>query len=70
MELAVVGACQRVGHRDPVAADELQMRAFWRRWQTMLNGGPAPATYGDTPPAADAQACPHDAQCTQGDDHA
>lgn len=53
-------------HRDPVASDELQMRAFWRRWQTMLDGGPAPDTYGDTPPNSQADACEHGAACNGG----
>ncbi|MES2183444.1 MAG: aromatic ring-hydroxylating dioxygenase subunit alpha [Pseudomonadota bacterium] len=34
-------------HRTPVAADELQMRAFWRRWQQMLDGGGPSTSYGD-----------------------
>ncbi len=32
-------------HRDPLAEDELQMRAFWRQWHALMQGLPAPATH-------------------------
>jgi len=57
-------------HREPVAADELQMRAFWRRWQDLLNGAPEPRAYGDAARAAQAPTCENDSPCTEGARHA
>jgi p-cumate 2,3-dioxygenase alpha subunit len=39
-------------HREPLAEDELQVRAFWRQWHALLQGLPAPATTADPLPAA------------------
>ncbi|WP_239143089.1 Rieske 2Fe-2S domain-containing protein [Variovorax sp. WS11] len=57
-------------HRDPVAADELQMRAFWRRWQTLLDEAPAPTTYGDARLDPVADDCSHGPECVEGVDRA
>lgn len=39
-------------HRQPLADDELQMRAFWRQWHALMQGLPKAVTTNDTRPAA------------------
>ena len=56
-------------HGTPVAADELQMRAFWRRWQHLLDAVPGPRSYGDAPRASNAPACEHESACAEGGHH-
>ncbi|SCK15078.1 p-cumate 2,3-dioxygenase alpha subunit [Variovorax sp. HW608] len=38
--------------REPLATDELQMRAFWRRWHAMMRGITGPTNCSDNPVAA------------------
>jgi p-cumate 2,3-dioxygenase subunit alpha len=39
-------------HRDPLAEDELQMRAFWRQWHALMQGLPGAPTTDDPRGAA------------------
>ncbi|HEY7066336.1 MAG TPA: aromatic ring-hydroxylating dioxygenase subunit alpha [Chloroflexota bacterium] len=40
-------------HREALAEDELQMRAFWRQWHAQMQGLPTPPTTDDRRPAAE-----------------
>ena len=47
-------------HREPRGTDELQMRSFWRRWQSLLAGTPHVEQYErGLPPGAVPKAVPH-----------
>ncbi|HLY66817.1 MAG TPA: SRPBCC family protein, partial [Chloroflexota bacterium] len=39
-------------HREPLAKDELQTRAFWRQWQALMLGQPGAARTADVAPRA------------------
>jgi p-cumate 2,3-dioxygenase alpha subunit len=57
--------------RSPIAADELQMRAFWRRWHTLISDAPAPSGYGDGLYEQDEQGRPCEGRhgCASGERH-
>ena len=47
-------------HREPRGTDELQMRSFWRRWQSLMAGTPHVEQYElGLPPGAVPKAVPH-----------
>ena len=41
-----------MGKDQPSSQDELQMRAFWRRWNALMKGERGPTDCSDRPPAA------------------
>jgi p-cumate 2,3-dioxygenase subunit alpha len=45
-----------MGKEQPSSQDELQMRAFWRRWNALVHGERGPSDCSDRPPVQRAAA--------------
>lgn len=49
-ELAWSDISRGMGKEQPTSQDELQMRAFWRRWNALMHGDHSPTDCSDRPP--------------------